>query len=605
MKKNIAKNLVLSILLAIIIFYSQHILYIPNIELNKYHLQLYVDIISDISLIIYICFIMIKTKNIELTKSKIFFIILLDIFLLISNVFINTGNLSYLYKNMWLILYNLIRFIAIYIVLKRSLIYFENFIKNHEFKLKENKIINLFLKHPFLFSFIAILICWSIYVIAFYPIILSPDPSFQIKQFFNVRTKYADYAILLDNNVFLTNHHPVFHTMILGYSLKLGRFLLNDNFGLFIYSLTQLLVLAFTLSLTIKYLNENNVNKKIVFIVLLLYCFIPMFPLYAMSGVKDTYYTCFIILYVMKLDKIIRSKQEKLSYKEMIQLLLIMVAVCLFRNNGIYVLILSFPLILIYSKKYFQTLLVIFIGVLTFYGTYTKVLLPSLKITDGSIRETLSIPFQQTARYVKYYDKDLSKNDIKVIDKVLEYETLAKRYNPTISDPVKNEFNKYTTKKELLAYLKVWFKCFFKHPLVYIEATLNNIYGYFSPQSTNWYIYYKYDTRITEDNLVNYHYNNLSLLRLILSSFAQGFPYIPLIGLISNIGFNTWLLLGLTTYSIFKKKKEYLIVLSPLLISLLICVASPVNTYFRYAMPFIFIMPFIFTLIVTRLKNNE
>lgn len=605
MKKNIAKNIVLSILLAIIIFYSQHILYIPNIELNKYHLQLYVDIISDISLIIYICFIMIKTKNIELTKSKIFFIILLDIFLLISNVFINTGNLSYLYKNMWLILYNLIRFIAIYIVLKRSLIYFENFIKNHEFKLKENKIINLFLKHPFLFSFIAILICWSIYVIAFYPIILSPDPSFQIKQFFNVRTKYADYAILLDNNVFLTNHHPVFHTMILGYSLKLGRFLLNDNFGLFIYSLTQLLVLAFTLSLTIKYLNENNVNKKIVFIVLLLYCFIPMFPLYAMSGVKDTYYTCFIILYVMKLDKIIRSKQEKLSYKEMIQLLLIMFAVCLFRNNGIYVLILSFPLILIYSKKYFQTLLVIFIGVLAFYGTYTKVLLPSLKITDGSIRETLSIPFQQTARYVKYYDKDLSKNDIKVIDKVLGYETLAKRYNPTISDPVKNEFNKYTTKKELLAYLKVWFKCFFKHPLVYIEATLNNIYGYFSPQSTNWYIYYKYDTRITEDKLVNYHYNNLSSLRLILSSFAQGFPYIPLIGLISNIGFNTWLLLGLTTYSIFKKKKEYLIVLSPLLISLLICVASPVNTYFRYAMPFIFIMPFIFTLIVTRLKNNE
>ena len=605
MKKNIAKNLVLSILLAIIIFYSQHILYIPNIELNKYHLQLYVDIISDISLIIYICFIMIKTKNIELTKSKIFFIILLDIFLLISNVFINTGNLSYLYKNMWLILYNLIRFIAIYIVLKRSLIYFENFIKNHEFKLKENKIINLFLKHPFLFSFIAILICWSIYVIAFYPIILSPDPSFQIKQFFNVRTKYADYAILLDNNVFLTNHHPVFHTMILGYSLKLGRFLLNDNFGLFIYSLTQLLVLAFTLSLTIKYLNENNVNKKIVFIVLLLYCFIPMFPLYAMSGVKDTYYTCFIILYVMKLDKIIRSKQEKLSYKEMIQLLLIMVAVCLFRNNGIYVLILSFPLILIYSKKYFQTLLVIFIGVLAFYGTYTKVLLPSLKITDGSIRETLSIPFQQTARYVKYYDKDLSKNDIKVIDKVLEYETLAKRYNPTISDPVKNEFNKYTTKKELLAYLKVWFKCFFKHPLVYIEATLNNIYGYFSPQSTNWYIYYKYDTRITEDKLVNYHYNNLSSLRLILSSFAQGFPYIPLIGLISNIGFNTWILLGLTTYSIFKKKKEYLIVLSPLLISLLICVASPVNTYFRYAMPFIFIMPFIFTLIVTRLKNSS
>ena len=187
MKKNIAKNIVFGIVLAIIIFCNQHILYIPNIELNKYHLQLYVDIIADIALTIYICFIMIKAKSIELSKSKIIFIILLDIFLLISNAFINTGNLSYLYKNIWLILYNLIRFIAIYIVLKRSIIYFENFIKNHEFKLKENKITKLFFKHPFLFSFITILICWSIYVIAFYPIILSPDPSFQIKQFFNIQ----------------------------------------------------------------------------------------------------------------------------------------------------------------------------------------------------------------------------------------------------------------------------------------------------------------------------------------------------------------------------------------------------------------------------------
>jgi len=84
MKKNIAKNIVFGIILAIIIFCNQHILYIPNIELNKYHLQLYVDMIADIALTIYICFIMIKAKSIELSKSKIIFIILLDIFLLIS-----------------------------------------------------------------------------------------------------------------------------------------------------------------------------------------------------------------------------------------------------------------------------------------------------------------------------------------------------------------------------------------------------------------------------------------------------------------------------------------------------------------------------------------
>lgn len=591
-------KILLGFLIGVILSYNHHFLYISNNSSSN--LQLYVDIISSITFIIYSCFILYKTSIEKIDKLKIFFILLLDIFLLISNSFIKTSSLSFIYKN---IIYNILIFILNYIILKRTLIYIENFIKNHKFNLKENKITKLFLEHPFIFSMCLMLIFWLIYVIAFYPIILSPDPSFQIKQFFNIKTKYADYAILLDNHVFLTNHHPVMHTLLLGGCLSLGRILINDNFGLFLFSFIQLILLSSILAYTIKYLKDNKVSNKICFIILIIYCLTPMFPLYALSGVKDTIYTCFVILYVLLIDKIIRNKE--VTIKNLLLILVISILVALFRNNGIYVLILSFPLLIIYCKNYWKPLLLVFVSIIVIYGSYSKIILPYFKITDGSIREVLSIPFQQTARYVKYYSNDLSKKDIKTIDKVLEYDTLAKRYNPTISDPVKNGYNKYTTKKELLAYFKVWFKCFFKHPLVYIEATLNNIYGYFSPQATNWYVYYKYDTRITEDNLVNYHYNNLEALRNLLANYAKMFPYIPIIGLLCNIGFNTWLLIGLSIYSIIKKKSKYLIVLSPLLVTLLVCVASPVNTYFRYTMPYVFIMPCVFTLIVSRLKNNE
>lgn len=155
----------------------------------------------------------------------------------------------------------------------------------------------------------------------------------------------------------------------------------------------------------------------------------------------------------------------------------------------------------------------------------------------------------------------------------------------------------------MISYFKVWLKGLINKPLVYVEATLHNIYGYFSPQKTNWYLYYNYNDIITQNGLVNYHYNDFEILRNFLAIFGQAFLYIPLVGLISNIGFNVWLLLALAFYSIIKNKKELLIVLSPLLVSLLICIASPVNTYFRYAMPYIFIMPFIFNLIIHRLKN--
>lgn len=601
--KNIIK-IAVGIIIAVILSYNHHIIYIPNTEFCvKYNIQYYIDIISSILLIIFSAFLFLKVKNKKITKLEIFYLILLDITLLISNSFITTGDLSFIYKEIKNVLYNIIIFVLNYILLKKILLFIKDYIKNHEYKIKENKIIKIFEKHPFLFSLIAILMFWLVYIIAYYPVILSPDPSYQILQYFNVYNKYAEYVILLDENIFLTNHHPVFHTFILGTCLQIGRLLLNDNFGLFIFSFIQIFLLAITLSYTIKYLKENNINIKICLIILSIYCLVPMFPFYAMSAVKDTLYTILIIWYVLKLDEIIRKKD--LNSSNLIALLFISIFVCLLRNNGVYVILLSFPLLMIYLKKYWKQILIVFIGVISFYATFTKVLLPAFKITGGSIRETLSIPFQQTARYVTYYDNEISNEDKDVIRKIIGYESLAKRYDPEKSDPVKNGYNKYATKKDLIAYFKVWLKGLINRPLVYIEATIHNIYGYFSPQKTNWYLYFDYNNTITRDGLLDYHYNNFENLRSYLAMFGQAFPYIPLVGLISNIGFNTWLLLGLSFYSIIKKKKEFLIVLSPLLVSLLICVASPVNTYFRYAMPYIFIMPCLFSLIIHRFKNNK
>ena len=76
-------------------------------------------------------------------------------------------------------------------------------------------------------------------------------------------------------------------------------------------------------------------------------------------------------------------------------------------------------------------------------------------------------------------------------------------------------------------------------------------------------------------------------------------------GLISNIGFNTWMLLIMGVYLITFKKKEYLIVLMPLYVSVLICIASPANTYFRYAMPYIFSNCALIPLLLNSIAKNK
>lgn len=522
-----------------------------------------------------------------------------SILLVFGTSYKKVGNATLVFDNIFL---SILIFIVLFFLSRTLILFLYKYLDNYKIKnKKKSKFNNLLDKHPFIVSMIIILILWLPYIISFYPIILSPDPSFQIKQFFGIPNKYSDYSIMLDKSVTITNHHPVIHTLLLGTCLKFGNLINCDNLGLFLYSIIQITILSSVLSLTISYMTKLKISYKYRLIVLLVYSLVPMFPLYAMSGVKDVIFTSLIILYVMLIYYLIKNKKDTLSIKNVILIILLLIFIMLFRNNGFHIILLSFPFVLLINRKNFKKLLLIFIIFLSFNTCYNKVILPHFKITPSSVREILSIPFQQTARYVKY--NKLTKEEYEIYDKVLDMSDLAKRYKPEISDPVKNKFNKYTTDKELKEYFSTWLKDLIKDPVTYVDATTNNIYGYFYPFKLNWYVYYKYDTRIVSDGF-NYHYNNLNTSRDILSTFAIYYPYIPIIGLVSNIGFNTWILFFITAYMFHKKKYYGIIYLLPSYVALLVCMASPVNAYFRYAMPYVFAMPLTIGIFLDVIKGS-
>ena len=525
-----------------------------------------------------------KRKNVIVMLLSI----LLSIFLIVGNSFKKKGSFEFITNH--LIIHTVTFLILIFIFYKVISFLFK---KLDNIKWKEsqefNKIIKIFNKHPFLFCFIIILICWLPYIISFYPAILSPDPSYQIMQFFHIDNKYSTYSILLDPSVIITNHHPVIHTLLLGSMVKIGTLLGSVNIGLFLYSIIQILILSSTLSYTIVFLKNIKIPTKYLLLCLIIYALTPVFPFYSMSAVKDVIFGSLIILYIISIYQFMNKKE--ITFKDMLKELLLMILIILFRNNGFHVILLSFPFLLFYKNK--KQILMIFLLMLTFNITYNKVILPYFKITPSSIREVLSIPFQQTARYVNEYDSELSEKDKKIIDQILEYDTLATRYNPELADPVKNKFNRYYKSEDLKEYFKVWKKGLFKHPITYIEATIHNTYGYFYPFKTNWYFYHKYDTRIVKKGF-DYHYNSLSSERNFLTIIATIFPYIPVIGFLVNIGFNSWILLFMACYLIYQKQYKSLVVLLPSFVLLLVCVASPANTYFRYALPNIFAMPLLF-----------
>ena len=589
MKNNI-KYFFLSILTVIAISINKKMIYdglIPNINIVK----LSFTMMAITTIFIYLFY---KKYSKKLHPLKYILAVIFSLCCVIGNSYQEISSWNLVFSTVPLFLISIMQVFCYYYLIKTIFCFIDTFLeRKRTIKVNtNNKLVKLFQEHPFLFSLIVMLLFWLIYMIAFYPLILSKDPSFQIKQFFNVKTKYIDYVIPLSDKVNLTNHHPVFHTMLLGGSIKLGRLLGSDNLGLFIYAIMQSITLASSLAYTIYYLYKKKKSLVLSFILLMIYSLVPMFPFYAMSAVKDTLYTAVIVFFVITLFTILDDKEIKTS--KYIVLLLLSILLYLLRNNGIYVVVGTILVLAIYRRKEFIYLTAVLLFVISTYISYDKILLPALKIPAGSIRETLSVPFQQTARYVKEHGDDIPLEDKKKIDKVLEYDTLKDRYNPNLADPVKNKYNKYTTKKELKDYFGVWKKELLKHPDTYIEATLNNTFGYFYPDTSNWYIYSGKNNNklITEDNLVNYHYNKLVPLRIVLSAYGIIFPYIPLIGLISNIGFSAMLLLTIIVYLLISKYRKYIIAMLPSLLSLAICFISPANTYFRYSMPFTFLIPF-------------
>lgn len=548
----------------------------------------------------------------KISKIKIFLSVLFSLFMLVGEGYASYGSYKLLFLNIATILLSLVKFVGYIYLFIHLFSLLDDLIdksKNKELKFKNkylSKYLELFNKYPFKVSFVTILIVLSIYMLAFYPIVLSPDPSFQIKMYFNEHTKYIDWVIQRDPEIFMTSHHPVFQTYMIGFCLSLGRFLVNDNFGLFLYTLIQSLIYSSVLAYTIKYMSNNGIKSKNRLIVLGMYLIIPMYLLYSMSAVKDTLYTAFMILFILKVFDIIKNYKEiNLSYKYIAVLYFIMLFIGLFRHNGVYVIALTIFVLIFYTRKNALKILISFFAFFVSIYAFDKVLIPYLGISDGSAREMLSVPFQQTARLVSEKPDFYNEEDIKIIDYILKYDTLASRYNPDLADPVKNEYNKNTTKEDLKDYFYVWFKGLKKHPDIYVDATLNNTYGFFYPDKHNWYIYARYDKRVTDNGLVDYHYNKLSFLRAFIEGYANTVPYIPIIGAVSNIALNTWAVLILAAYLINTKNKRFLISLLPLFGSILFCFIGPANTYFRYTMPYIFALPVLTVLLLEYIRGEK
>lgn len=447
--------------------------------------------------------------------------------------------------------------------------------------------------HTFLFSFFTLLLCWIPHILINYPGSMCWDAWNQIAAFFGV--------------INFTSHHPPAHTWLIGSFVKLGLTLGNTEWGLFVIVLLQSIIFAAILAYVFITMKKLQTPRWLIVTTWLIAVISPIYTTYIETILKDVIYSYMFLLFMIELVYIIFDGGEYWKSIRHIGLLaLSMTFIILFRNNGKYIIYpMSFVLIIMIIKEYkkcfdkqilIRGIGVIIISLFLAIGS-EEFLIFHYNIQNGSIREALSLPFQQTARYIAEYGDEVTDEEKKAIDTILDYDSLAEKYDPRISDPVKNTFRKDSTKEDLINYFKVWLQQFKKHPLTYFKATMNQNYYLLYPCIEDAALYnttiisgYESTVELLEMNEIQ----TFKTAREILANWNRTLFFMPVIGMFSSTAFYNIILLFLFIYAIHFKMKKIFLLFVPLIINDLIIVAAPViHGHVRYAFPIIYSMPIV------------
>lgn len=437
------------------------------------------------------------------------------------------------------------------------------------------------------------------FVLINFPGTMAGDTPSQVLQCYNISSGIS-YLNMDDSVIKLNNHHPVAHTLLLKGCLILGKILVGtDNAGAFLYSVVQLAVVIFCFARVFDYLKKWKVPERVRSAGLIFYCLCPVIYGYLNVVVKDTIYAAFFTLFVCRVADI--HLKKKIQKKDIWFLIIDGIFLILFRNNGLYIGAITSFFLLLFEKRNRKYFAYVMIALLSFNILYTKIVFPVCGIPEGSKREAFSIPFQQTARYVKYYGDEVTEEEKEAIEQILDYDALAENYYPINSDDVKKTYNEEATGEDLKKYFKCWFEMFLKHPACYVQATFNNTYGYFDLNTSYGYtigdIEGEYFEELEKYDCYFYYPLRMNRLRININNFLANLSNIPGVQLFTSAAFYNWWTILIGIYFLMKRNKKKLFICIPFFINILVCIASPLSGNVRYALPVIFALPVLYSCI--------
>lgn len=442
---------------------------------------------------------------------------------------------------------------------------------------------------------IIVLFMWIPVLLAYYPGLFTYDVAGQIPQ---MKGSYS-------------THHPLIHTFILQFFYYVigERFMGSYTKGMACYTLFQMLILAMAIAYMHLFLYRMKVGRKSRVVILIFTGIFPVYSVLSISITKDIIFTAFYL--VLFLCLCYREMMPDFFEKRHMDILYIfsIIGTVLFRNNGIYVIVLLFAveLILLWREKRKKILLSTMIGILI-----SLALLDALKYSvhaaNGSPNEMLSIPYQQLSCVYNNKKDELSFADINEIKSIIPN---VEGYSLHNADMVKGNALAWEHKSR---FVSIYFKMFVKYPNYYIKAFLYNTMGY-------WYLfdtsnaeiygvgleyrqgYLLTDTKEGFDVEHNSHFSILENLYENLFSLNE-YQKNPVLFILCSMAFYIWAIVLCVFYAVNLKRKQVVFPAVFLLGYIFTIFAGPC-ALIRYVFPVISCIPPLYVSVFKSIEKDE
>ena len=456
-------------------------------------------------------------------------------------------------------------------------------------------------RNIFVISCLVLLTCFTLFLAFSYPGNVPNDGYNQLNQFFGFSP--------------LSNAHPIVATFFIGAPVAVGRMIGGDNLGVFTYVVLQCVISALIFASVCREIWMLGFYR-LACAALAFFALLPIWSAYSITLAKDPLFIVLFLLFVLHIVRII-VKGDHYSFRALLGFTLISLLVSFIRPNGIYIVVPSLvALIIAAARDMRMRFTAVVIITLSVYVAASYVLIPAFGIPTAPPNEMMSIPYQQTARYVVNYPKEVTPKEKAAINTSINYKNIPKRYNPMVSDPIKGSAAHWGAPTK--AYLKVWAEMFFKHPLTYFSATFNNTYLFYYPFNSynpNFYNYisgYPYAR-----GLFDFHYlgnpsplgAKAKLPRQVNKTRLMDYLYLwkttPL-NIFTRPGAYIWFLAVLVFYLIDARRYRELAVFIPAIFAFASCIVSPNNGNLRYALPYMVVAPLLLaTVLMSREKRSD